>query len=206
LSRRGGVVGILAYGSLGEDPGEEIEPLVIKKVENVQTPFRVEFARTSRTRDGAPTLVPVSESGAQVKAKVLVLEECVSESEATGMLWRRETRREGSSERYESLSQPDMNTVLVRRLEDFEGLDLVLYAEIGANILDPNPRKLAELAIRSASSEAGRRGRDGITYLIGIKKNGVETPLMPEYEREILRLAGTETLEQARAKFTKWKP
>jgi hypothetical protein len=91
-----------------------------------------------------------------------------------------------------------VNTVLVRRVEDFEGLDLVLYVEIGANILDPNPRRLAELAIRSAGSGAGRRGRDGISYLIDIRKNGVETPLTPEYEREILRLTGAETLEQAR--------
>ena len=198
MSSQGQVVGILAYGSLGGDPGEEIGPLVIEKVENVQTPFRVEFARTSRTRDGAPTLVPVSESGAQVKAKLLVLDKRVSETEATDILWRRETRREGSSEQYELSPSYDVNAVFVRRLEDFEGLAAVLYAEIGANIPDLDPRKLAELAIDSARSRAGREGKDGIAYLIDVKKNGVETLLMPEYEREILRLTGTETLEQAR--------
>lgn len=193
-----GAVGILAYGSLGDDPGVEIEPLIVDRIENVETPFRVEFARTSRTRGGAPTLVPVREGGARVKGKILVLEERVSEDEATDMLWRRETRREGSGESYEVPAQPDANAVFVRRLEDFEGLDVVLYVEIGANIADLTPRKLAELAISSARSRVGRERKDGITYLMVAKENGVETPLMPEYEREILRHTGAETLEQAR--------
>ena len=194
-------VGILAYGSLGDDPGSEIGPLVVEKIEGVETPFRVEFARQSRTRGGAPTLVPVSEGGAGVKAKILVLEN-VSEPEAADMLWRRETRREGSGERYEPSLEPGVDDVLVRRLHDLGGLDAVLYVEIGANITDRSPRNLAELAIRSAGTDAGRRGRDGIAYLIGAKKNGVTTPLMLEYEREILRLTGADTLEQAREKLT----
>ena len=201
MSEREKIVGILAYGSLGDDPGEEIGPLVVGRVEEVETPFRVEFARQSRTRDGAPTLVPVSENGASVKANILVLEN-VSGSEAADMLWRRETRREGSGERCDPSFEPGVNDVLVRRLQDFGGLDTVLYVEIGANITDRSPRNLAELAVRSAGADAGRRDRDRIAYLIGAKKNCVTTPLMPEYEREILRLAGTETLEQAREKLT----
>lgn len=197
MGRRARAVGILAYGSLGDDPGGEIGPLVVERIEGIKTPFPVEFARTSRTRGCAPTLVPVFEGGARVKAKILVLEG-VSEAEATNALWRRETRREGSGERYEVPSWPNENTVLVRRLEDFEGVDVVLYAEIGANVPDLTPRNLAELAIGSARPEAGSLGRDGITYLIRAKANGAETPLMPEYEREILRLTKMETLEQAR--------
>lgn len=194
-------VGILAYGSLGDDPGGEIGPFILERTEGVETPFRVEFARTSRTRSGAPTLVPIAEGGAQVKAKILVLEEGVSEAEAMDMLWRRETRKIKSSERYDPSSE-----VLIRRLEDFEGVDVILYVEIGANIPDLAPSNLAELAIRSARSDAGKRGRDGITYLIGAKKSGVQTPLMPEYEREILRLTGNETLEQAHRKLTRREP
>lgn len=195
-------VGILAYGSLNDDPGEEIKPLIAGRVTGVTTPFSVEFARKSRTRDGAPTLVPVYEGGASVKAAILVLEDYVSEIEATDMLWRRETRQVGSGKRYVAPTSPGENTVIVRRLEDFEGLDVVLYAEIGANIPNPGPRKLAELAIDSASSSAGRERKDGITYLISVKKNGIETPLMPGYERELLRLTGTVTLEQAYEKLT----
>ena len=67
------LIGILAYGSLGDDPGAEIGSLVAERIGGVRTPFRVEFARQSRTRGGAPTLVPVSEGGASVEAKVLVL-------------------------------------------------------------------------------------------------------------------------------------
>ncbi len=203
MSRRKIVVGILAYGSLGDDPGEEIGPLVTEKIENVETPFRVEFARTSRTRGGAPTLVPVSKGGARVEAKILVLEEYLSEDDAAGMLWRRETRREWSGERYEPPFEPGVNEVMVRRLENFERLDVVLYVEIGANITDLTPRKLAELAIRSARSKVGREKKDGITYLIGVKKNSVKTPLMPEYEGEILRLTGAETIERAHNMLTK---
>lgn len=191
-------VGILAYGSLSDDPGREIAPQIAGKTESVKTPFAVEFARKSQTRGGAPSLVPVHEGGSSVKATILLLKKDVSVAEATDMLWRRETRREGGGERYVAPASPDENTVIVRRLEGLEGLDVVLYAEIDANIAEPGPRKLADLAIRSAESEAGREGKDGIAYLIDVKKNGVETPLMPEYEREILRHTGTETLEQAR--------
>ena len=52
------MIGILAYGSLIDDPGREIEPLIISGIKEVDTPFRIEFARASRTRDGAPKLIP----------------------------------------------------------------------------------------------------------------------------------------------------
>jgi len=42
-------VGILAYGSLIYEPGEEIGPLVVKRL-SIETPFCVEFARSSSTR------------------------------------------------------------------------------------------------------------------------------------------------------------
>lgn len=195
-------IGVLAYGSLKDDPGEEIGPLVVSRIGGIKTPFRVEFARQSRTRGGAPTLVPVSEGGATVDASILVLQNSISGSEAADMLWRRETRWEGSGERYKPPSEPGTDDVLVRRLEGFEGLDVVLYVEIGANIPDLNPRKLAELAILSAKSDAGKKEKDGIIYLMDAKRNGVETPLMPEYEGEILRLTGADMLERAREMLT----
>jgi len=52
-------IGILAYGSLIIDPGPEIGPLIVRRITTV-TPFVVEYARLSRTRGGAPTLVPHS--------------------------------------------------------------------------------------------------------------------------------------------------
>ena len=83
---------------------------------------------------------------------------------------------------------------------------MVLYTEIGVNIMELNPRKLAQLAVRSVRSGAGRKGKDGITYLGGVKKNGVKTPLMPQYEREILRFTDADTLEQARGLLVTQKP
>lgn len=43
-------VGILAFGSLIDDPGKEIEAALVGRKANVVTPFNVEFARTSKKR------------------------------------------------------------------------------------------------------------------------------------------------------------
>ncbi len=93
-------LGILAYGSLIGEPGAEIGPVIARHIHNVQTPFRVEFAGKSRTRDCAPTLVPVGQGGAQVVAEILVLEDGVSVVSAVNMLWRRETRETDTSKEY----------------------------------------------------------------------------------------------------------
>ena len=191
-------LGILAYGSLIDDPGKEIRPLISKCIqEDVITPFKVEFARKSSTRDDAPTLIPVDEGGARVKAVILVLADRVSEKQAKDLLWRRETDNVGTSKPYNPPSNPTEDTVLVKDLKDFCEIDIVLYTEIGRNIDDLSPRRLAELAIQSARAESGAQGRDGISYLLNAKRNGIETPLMPEYENEILKKSGTNSLGKA---------
>ena len=87
-------IGILAYGSLIDDPGEELAQRIIHRIEDAKTPFRVEFARSSLSREGAPTLVPVEAGGAQVKATVLVLDDAVALEDARDMLYRREVLRQ----------------------------------------------------------------------------------------------------------------
>jgi hypothetical protein len=52
-------MGVLAFGSLLNDPGCELLGAEVQRI-SVRTPFPVEFARYSRSRRGAPTLVPVS--------------------------------------------------------------------------------------------------------------------------------------------------
>jgi hypothetical protein len=47
-----GCVGILAFGSLIDDPGPEIEAALIDRKLNVRTPFNIEFARASIKRGG----------------------------------------------------------------------------------------------------------------------------------------------------------
>jgi len=82
-----GTVGILAYGSLLEDPGAEIESATVNTVPGIRTPFKVEFARSSSKRSGAPTLVPL-ESGGEVSARIFVVG--LSAAEAANCLYRRE--------------------------------------------------------------------------------------------------------------------
>lgn len=88
-------IGMLAFGSLIGNPGDELLSLICRRIDNVETPFRVEFARRSQHRDGAPTLVPVDRGGAQVNAAILVLDEAVQETEAKNKLYRRETHNVG---------------------------------------------------------------------------------------------------------------
>lgn len=181
------MIGILAYGSLINDPGIEIKPAVEDKIINVRTPFQIEFARKSDTRDGAPTLIPVATGGDSINAQILILKDTISESDATDMVWRRETRQEGSRKNYTPSSSPGPNTVLVKKVTNFEGLEVVLYTKIGSNIDILTPKRLAKLAISSAKSDAGMDKKDGISYLINAKQNNIETPLMHDWKFYVLQ-------------------
>ena len=191
-------VGILAYGSLISDPREEIEKACTGIIEDVMTPFHIEFARSSTGkgggRGGAPTLVPVANGGSHVKGQVFLVE--LSEAEATNVLYRREIGKVGELER--TYKRPELVTaknVLVERITHFAGLDVVLYTQIAATIKHLTAEKLADLAIASVAKADS--GRDGISYLIAAKESGIITALSPSYEEEILRKTGCETLEKA---------
>ena len=179
-------VGILAYGSLIADPGVEIDPLIVRRIDTL-TPFSVEFARISSTRGGAPTVVPHL-SGRKVKAQVLVLVDSVSLAEAMDLLWRRETRNESSGKRYVESGKP--NAVLVRDQSPFCGLGHVLYTDFNTEgkIAYPDPSSLADAAITSVGRAAP--GKDGISYLIGLLQAGIETALTSRYVAEILSRTG----------------
>jgi len=197
-------VGIFAYGSVISDPGSEIAAVRVNSI-SAETPFKIEFGRSSRMRDGAPTLVPVQEGGAKVKAVVIVLAPSVSEQEATDLLWRRETRKVGSGRRYNPPAHPRANNVLVKKLTNFSGVDVVLYTDFppAGKLKHPTPQQLAELAIDSAKAPAGAKGMDGISYLIAVKESNIHTPLMPQYEKEILARTQSADLQQA---LNKLKP
>ena len=189
-------LGILAYGSLIEDPGIEISPLILERRSGVETPFCIEFARSSSSRSNAPTVIPFENGGYRVQATILVLETSVSFQQAKDLLWRRETRNEGSEKHYVCPLKPDPNRVVIETLRNFNDIDIVIYTKLGINILDLNPKRLAELAVNSAKA-AGKDGKDGISYLISLKRQGISTPLMPAYECEILKLANAVSLEDA---------
>ena len=192
-------IGILAYGSLIPDPGAEIAPLTAGRITGVETPFTIEFSRSSRVRDRAPTLVPVDRGGARVSGVVLVLHDSVTETAAQDMLYRRERNRVGRGDVYADLDPGDADSAFLGRLDGFAGLDVVFHAALRANIETPTPELLARLAIESAAAPSGAAGRDGISYLMDAKQSGILTPLMAGYEAEILRLTGARDLEEARA-------
>ena len=190
-------IGILAYGSLIEDPGEELKPFIEYTVKDVTTPFQVEFARSSRTRDGGPTLIPVTSDGAQVQASVLALKSSIELNQAKTLLWRRETRKEGSADRYSRPEKPRIDHVLVESEYDIADFDVALYTRIGSNIERPTAEGLATLAICSARGEAGAKGKDGISYLSSVIVHRISTPLLPGYRDAILRRTGARDLEEA---------
>jgi cation transport regulator ChaC len=190
-------IGILAYGSLIEKPGKEIGLLVRERIEGVTTPFFVEFARSSSYRGGAPTVVPVEDGGGSVQAIILVLDNALSVERAEDLLWRRETGNECSDNHYNPPRNPGPNSVIVTRLHSFYGVETVLYTYIGANIKKRTSEHLADLAIYSARGDAGASQKDGISYLISLKKQGIRTPLMADYEAAILAKTGATTLDDA---------
>lgn len=185
-------VGILAYGSLLDDPGAELQACEVRRIEGVKTPFDVEFARSSRTRCGGPTLVPVTAGGAAVSASVLVLKDTVDEEFAQDMLYRRETWQVGEPVYYRD-AQGDW----IRTISSFAGLDTCLYTAFESNIHSLTVAQLADLAITSASKAAGADERDGISYLKEQKRRGLVTPLMPGYEAEVLSRTGGRDLTDA---------
>jgi len=187
-------IAILAYGSLIHDPGEELKRAEDSRIP-VVTPFAVEYARQSTSRDGAPTLVPF-EGGRKVNGVLIVLKEGITEREATDMLYHREA---GHTDHYDPKHLPhDPNDkVWVDRRTNWEGIDVVLYTRIARNIEPLTPDHLANLAIVSAKGKAGEKERDGIHYLLMCTKAGVRTELSEAYERSILDKTGADDLKGA---------
>jgi hypothetical protein len=182
-------IGILAFGSIAEEPGTELAAAVTRRIE-VKTPFAVEFARSSRTRDGAPTLVPARGSGARIPALVLILDDSVTIADAREMLYRRETGR-----------LHDVSTgsraSWIGQLAGLAGTDACLYTAFEPNIRPLTAEKLAELAVFSAVAPAGAERRDGISYLQQQQRRRVVTPLMHAYEEAVLARTGARDLGEA---------
>ena len=185
-------VGILAFGSIADEPGTELAAAVTRRIE-VETPFAVEFARSSRTRDGAPTLVPVSEGGAHVPASVLVLDDSVTVAQARAMLYRRETGRRNDL-------NAGSSSAWIAELAGFATTSVCLYTAFQPNIRPLTAEKLAELAVCSAAAAAGAEHRDGISYLQQQKRRSLVTPLMPAYEKAVLARTGARDLDGAWAR------
>jgi hypothetical protein len=194
-------IGILAYGSLIDFPGEEISPLIVDRLE-CTTPFKVEYARKSKIRGNGPTLIPTENIGKKVKAVVLIIKDETDLDDAKSILWRRETGNIKSKEEYKHSENPSRNKVQVEITNEIIGVETVLYTSIGNNINGLiTAENLSDLAIESILSEAGKNKKDGIRYLLANKQNGIITEMSDQYEKCILAKTGCKTLEESIAKM-----
>lgn len=189
--------GVLAYGSLIDNPGAELSAAIVSTIKGVKTPFLVEYARSSGTRGGAPTLIPVASGGTEVNAVVLVLKNDINIEDAMNWVWRRETGKYGAEDRYRPTTKPGANTVQVLKLSDFAQVKTVLYTSIGANIQGLTGEELARRAISSAQTPNVAPGEDGISYLMNAERNQIVTPLTHAYKQAILRLTSSRDLTSA---------
>jgi hypothetical protein len=187
------MIGVLAYGSLITDPGPELAAITVAVTKGVLTPFAVEFARRSRKRGGAPTLMPVDVGGCPVRAVIFQVEG--NASEVADIVYRREIHAIGSGKTYSEPAAGRTDAVRIAQLEGLAGFDLVLSTWLAINIDPLSAEVLANLAI--ASAQALDDGRDGISYLIAARKSGIETPLTPHYATCILAKTGTADLADA---------
>jgi hypothetical protein len=190
-------IGLLAYGSLRWHPEGLREVLNLAGAIDVETPFAIEFARTSKWRDGCPTLIPVESGGSGVAAVVIPFRDGISLPDAKTQVWRRELMQStGTYDKESNAGSPNKVYVepIERRIAEF---DVVLSVNIGSNIDELDGATLAEFAIASARAPAGGRREDGISYLIEAKKQKIETPLLPAYEAAILTRLAAASLHEA---------
>jgi hypothetical protein len=190
-------IGVLAYGSLIQDPGAELAGVEAERRSGIRTPFRVEFARSSAKRSNAPTLVPVDVGGAHVEATIIVLQEGVSLESARDIVYRREIGKVGDATKRYRPDPSRASQVYVEAVPSFADLDWVLFTRIAANIEELNAERLAQLAIESARGPVGVRRDDGIMYVRDAMSNGIRTPLLRPYVTAILERTGASSLDEA---------
>lgn len=188
--------GILAFGSLIDDPGTELENLIVRKIANVETPFRVEYGRKSSERGNAPTLIPVEEGGSTVMATLLIISDKVEQGEIMNMLYRRELNKVGQDKKYFQRSNLTPNQLVIQQHKMIKWVRIALTANFGCNLEDVTAEHLACLAIESFNSYEVDAGRDGIAYLGNNIKNGIITPLTEEYKNQILDRMDARSLEE----------
>lgn len=195
------MIGIMAYGSLISDPGIEIQNRLDRSISDVETPFPVEYARRSGSRNGAPTLVPVPPGRAGfVKGVVLVMKKYSHKDAIQNYLYRRELHAVGNKTKVydHGIQSRRREAMLIESLPGFQDLELVYNTRFPINfgeILDPNrdiqekAMLLARAARVSLSSETYLNRLDGIQYLLNNIDNSIITQLVISYMQAILDLA-----------------
>lgn len=150
--------------------------------------------------------------GARVRAQVLVLKPDVNVETARNLLYRREIHKVGDTKVLydEAVQRGRRDAVLVRELQNFAGIPVVLYTELNPNIPIVRTKKppevkaqeLAERAIKSVTQETYAAGTDGIRYLADAITNRIKTPLTAYCCAAVLALAAdAPDLETARTRI-----
>lgn len=186
-------LGVLAYGSLIDDPGPELAALVVGRRDGVETPFRIEWARRAATRGGAPTLAPVPVGGARVRGTLLELDPALPLAAARDVVFRRELHIVGSGRRYD----PARTVLRLAEHPGFADLDLVLSVALPVTLAAPRPQELAAWAVASACGATGAARKDGISYLAAVRAAGVETPRTAAFAEAVLARTGAADLADA---------
>ena len=194
-------IGIIAYGSLIINPGEELEQVIAERQTGLRTPFRVEFARSSSTRNGAPTLVPVEHGGGYVECTLLVLSDGLVIDRVRDIVYRREIHKISDQTTTYQPNPKNPNQVYIETIPEWGSVDLAMYTKISSNIDNLTAERLAELSIESVSVNDATERNDGISYLIDAIRCGVRTPLTDDYIAQILQKTGLSSLEEARNKL-----
>ena len=193
-----GHLGILAYGSLIDDPGDEIAAATSYR-RKMTTPFSIEFGRSSGTRSARRLGAGLFGQSARQRRVIGAQGLGIGRRRRQHALAARDQETD-NTKRYIRPKQPGPNNVLVESVKI--GGVTILYTDFAdaGKLKSPTAKQLAEFAVTSAGDRRVPDGRDGISYLISAKKAGIRTPLMPDYEKEILRITGAATLEEALAK------
>jgi len=168
----------MAYGSLISEPGDALNSHIIARIPQT-TPWPIEYARSSKSRGGGPTLV-IHPRGEPVKGLVFVLN----------------LKHMGIEVARELLRKRERTVAKYIKKVACAGLNDVLYADLPANIPDADlkPRHLAQLAIKSVVPKSER---NGIRYLADNIKQGIATPLTEAYASAILSMMKADDLDVA---------
>ena len=128
-------------------------------------------------------------------AEILVLRNEIPLEDAKDLLWRRETRNEGTGKTYPAGTLS--NSIIIGHLQDFQGLDHVLYTDFDSagKVARPNLADLIAKAI--VSVRKAELGKDGISYLIHALEARIQTPLTDQYVSGLLHRSGAGSLKQA---------
>lgn len=181
-------IGILAYGSLINDPGSELDSIISHRITHYKTPFKVEYARKSSKRGGAPTLVPVREGGSSVDGTILMIKPGIDDKTVKDMLYRRELNIVGDDEKEypDRKKRTNDRQMLIHIIEDVKNARKIMYAEFAPNIKRLTPSHLAKLAIKSFENLEGT-DLNGVKYLENNIEKGIVTPLTEKYKQAIFK-------------------